>query len=336
MTKNTLFFLFIISLGMLFAACSNKTGEQTKIEYYHTQGNIFNTNCNIKYEFSRMLDNEIAARLDSFNLSLNPFNEHSIIYKVNNNQDVEVDDWFITVFNEARKISEQTGGMYDITAGPLINLWGFGFENAGETTPQAIDSIRQFVGYNKVRIEGRKVIKDDPRIRLNASSIAKGYAVDLVSELLESYGIGNYMVEIGGEVHAKGVNPNGEYWKIEILKPIDDNTGRIKERLEVISLNDTSIATSGNNRNYYIKDGKKYAHTINPVTGYPSESGMLSAIVLHPQCMIADGWATAFMTLGIERSIELANQMPDMKCIFVYEGADGQWETLHLTVDNKI
>ena len=294
------------------------------------RGEVFRTSFQIKYHQNKRgkdLEEEIKARLDSFNLSLNPFNSNSIIYKVNNNIDVEVDDWFISVFNKAQEVSKISEGAYDITCAPLINLWGFGFEKIDDVTPDIIDSLKQFVGYDKVRIEGRKVIKDDPRLQLNASSIAKGYACDVIAQLLELNGITNYMIEIGGEVHAKGCNQNGEYWKVMITKPIDDYTNTISEKQEVVSLNNKSLATSGNYRNYYIKDGKKYAHTINPLTGYPSEGDILSATVIYPDCMTADAFATAFMVLGFERACRIADRIPEMDYLFIYSDENGNyWE----------
>ncbi|GHT48914.1 FAD:protein FMN transferase [Bacteroidia bacterium] len=291
--------------------------------YYLTQGEIFKTSTHIKYKYHRNLSNEIFARLDSFDLSLNPFNKNASIYKVNHNEPVAVDDWFITVFNKAREISQLSQGYYDITCAPLVNLWGFGFEKLDTVSPHIVDSLLQFVGYQKVWLEGRNVIKADPRLQLNASSIAKGYAVDVVAELFHLYGITDYMIEIGGEVRTKGKNPSGKVWSIEILKPIDDATGLQQDRQEVIFLENYSLATSGNYRNFYIKDGKKYAHTINPLTGYPSEETILSASVLYPDCMTADAWATAFMAMGLEKASAIAGQIPDLDYLFIYADESG-------------
>ena len=302
-------------------SCQKPTG------YHFSQGEIFSTSYHIKYKYAKPLGEEIQAVLDSFDLSLNPFNKESIISKVNNNQPIEVDDYFLTVFNKSMAISEISEGAFDITCAPLINLWGFGFSEVDSVTEQMIDSVKSFVGYQKIRLDGRRVIKDDPRILLNMSAIAKGYSCDIVAELLESYGIEDYMVEIGGEIHAKGKNPNGFCWKIEIPKPDDDRSGMQKERLKVIELCNRSMATSGNYRNYYIKDGKKYAHTINPQTGYPSENGMLSVTVIADDCMTADAYATVFMVLGLEKSRALAANIPNLDFIFVYSYPDGGTKT---------
>lgn len=339
--KKKAYLVICCIIGCTFFACSQgkkseesvpaKQPEHTQVlapGYLHTTGSIFRTHANYKYKFDKPLELEIEALLDSFDMSLNPFNKQSIIYKVNNNIPVEVDDWFIRVFETARHISELSGGMYDITAAPLINLWGFGYEKIEEPSPAVIDSIRQFVGYEKVRLEGRRIIKDDPRLQLNASSLAKGYAVDVVSELLESYGIADYMVEIGGEVRARGVNPKGNPWAIGISKPIDDNTGGIHENQEVVALHDRSLATSGNTRNFYIKDGNKLGHTINPVTGYPVQSNILSATVLHPDCITADAFATAFMVVGMEKAVAIAKRIPNMDYVFIYADKNGNFQSV--------
>ncbi|MDR1610479.1 MAG: FAD:protein FMN transferase, partial [Candidatus Symbiothrix sp.] len=156
--------VIILCFILLLSSCKK---EQT---YYESSGEIFKTGFHIKYKYNRALDDEIRDCLNRFDLSLNPFNKKSIIYKVNNNQPVEVDDWFIAVFNKAMEVSEISGGIYDITCAPFINLWGFGYSRTDSVSRETIDSIRQFVGYKKVRLEGRKVIKDDPRLQLNASS----------------------------------------------------------------------------------------------------------------------------------------------------------------------
>ncbi len=292
-------------------------------EYYLSQGEIFHTSYHIKYKYQKPLGDEIQAVLDTFDLSLNPFNKESIISKVNNNQPIEVDDYFISVFNKSREVSETSDGAFDITCAPLVNLWGFGFSNLDSVTPQLVDSIKSFVGYQKVRLNGRNVIKDDPRVLLNMSAIAKGCSCDVVAQLLESYGIEDYMVEIGGEVRAKGKNPNNICWKIEITKPNDDKSGLKKERLEVLELCNRSMATSGNYRNFYVKEGKKYAHTIDPKTGYPAENELLSATVIASDCITADAYATAFMTLGLDKACELAQKVPGLDYVFVYADHEG-------------
>ncbi len=316
---KTSFILFILSCFIL-SGCSETKKQDGEYTYIHTQGEIFRTTANIKYHYHQDLNDEIYARLDSFNLSLNPFVENSIISKVNRNEDVEVDDWFMMVFNKSMEVSEMTDGAFDITTAPLVNLWGFGFEKQGDVeqiSQQMVDSIKEFVGYKKIRLEGRKVIKEDPRTQLNASAIAKGYACDVVADLFDELGIEDYMVEIGGEVHAKGKNPNGDCWKIGVTKPVLGAKSD-EENMETVTLCNKSLATSGNYRNYYEKGGKRYAHTINPTTGYPSENEILSVTIIHPECILADAYATAFMAMGLEEAQKKAAQIDDMNCLFIY------------------
>lgn len=315
-SHNSILFL-ILCIPLLFCGCRNRSGEGA-VEYYQTQGEVFSTFYHIKYKYNRSLGKEIRECLGRVDRSLNPFNPESVIARVNRNEEVEVDDLFIKVFDKAREVSEISGGSYDITAAPLINLWGFGFDKMEEATPEVIDSLKEFVGYKKIKLEGRRVFKEDPRILLNASSLAKGFACDVIADRLDSLHISDYMIEIGGEICARGKNPDGSYWRIQVNKPIDDETGIINERMEVVELRDRSMATSGNYRKFYIKEGKKYGHTIDPVSGYPAQSNILSATVFYPDCMTADAFATAFLTMNLEKAVAIGEQFPEMKYLFIY------------------
>lgn len=311
---------------LMFTACTKQK------QYFEESGSVFHTIYHIKYEGSEILTEKIDAEFQKFNLSLNPFNPNSIISKVNRNEPVEVDDWFIEVFNRAKEVSDHSEGIFDITCAPLVNLWGFGFSKMDSVTPQMIDSIKQFVGYQKVRLDGRKVVKDDSRILLNCSAIAKGYASDIIARLLEREGIENYMVEIGGEVTMKGVNQNGKCWRIGINKPEDDSTGVKNDIEEVVQLcKKGGVATSGNYRNYYIKDGKKYAHTIDPRTGYPSEQSILSATIVAEDCITADAYATAFMAMGLEKAREAAKNIPGIEYYVIYSDENGKHQIEYST-----
>ncbi|MCD8270904.1 MAG: FAD:protein FMN transferase [Parabacteroides sp.] len=310
----------LISLGLLiFTACTNQK------QYFEESGTVFHTIYHIKYEGTELLTQKIDSEFQKFNLSLNPFNPNSIISQVNRNEPVEADDWFIEVFNRAKEVSDHSEGVFDITCAPLVNLWGFGFSKMDSVTPHMIDSIKQFVGYKKVKLDGRKVVKEDPRIMLNYSAIAKGYASDIIARLLEREGINNYMVEIGGEVTMKGVNQNGDCWRIGINNPEDDSTGIKNEVGEVVQLcKKGGVATSGNYRNFYVKDGKKYAHTIDPRTGYPSEQNILSATIVADDCITADAYATAFMAMGLEKARIAAKSIPGIEYYVIYSDENGK------------
>ena len=317
MSKQTLFISLVFFI-LLVSSCVKRA------VYYQETGTVFHTYYQIKYESTDILTDKIDKEFQKFSLSLNPFNPNSTIAKVNNNEPVELDDWFVHVFSKAQEVSEKSGGAFDITCAPFINLWGFGFSNKDSVSPQAIDSLKAFTGYQKIHIEDGRIVKDDPRVILNCSAIAKGYACDVIAQLMEREGIENYMIDIGGEVVVKGVNEKKDCWKIGINKPEDDPTGIKNEIEEVLQLcKKGGIATSGNYRNFYIKDGKKYAHTIDPTTGYPSEQSILSATVIADDCMTADAYATTFMVLGVDRAVELAKTLADIDYFFIYVDEEG-------------
>lgn len=214
-----------------------------------------------------------------------------------------------------------------MTVAPLVNAWGFGFKNKLDPDSIPVDSLLELVGYKKVHLIDGKLLKDDPRIMFDASAIAKGYGVDVVADFLESKGVENYMVEIGGEIRAKGKNNKGKIWRVGIDKPIDDPSSLSREIQDVIELGKGAMATSGNYRQFYIKDGKKYAHTIDPRLGYPVQHSLLSASVIAPDCMTADAYATAFMVLGLEKSIEIVEKDTLMEAYFIYSDNDGNLKT---------
>jgi thiamine biosynthesis lipoprotein len=304
----------LLIMSIMFVACK-------QAYYYEETGTVFHTYYRIKYQSNSILTAKIDAELRAFNLSLNPFNPNSILAKVNRNEETEVDVWFATVFNKAMEVSERSGGFFDVTAAPLINVWGFGFERKDTVSPHVIDSLKAFVGYRKIRLEGNRVVKDDPRIMLNFSAIAKGYACDVVASLLEREGVENYMIDIGGEVMVKGLNPNGECWQIGISKP-KEGSGLMDDDINgIVRLcSKCGLATSGNYRNFYVKDGKKYAHSINPLTGYPSEQSILSATIVAPDCMTADAYATVFMVMGAEDACRMAENIPEIAYYIICAG----------------
>lgn len=315
----TLTFSFLIIL--LLNSC-----KQPK-QYFEVAG-MLHTPYTIKFEYTESLEDEIQAELQRYYHCLNPFDSTSIISQVNRNKEIEVDDLFVEVFNKAMEVSEQTNGIYDITCAPLINLWGFGFSKSDSITPAIIDSVRSFVGYRKVRLEGKKVVKDDPRLLLNCSSLGDGCSCEVIARLLDSKGIENYLIDIGGETTAKGVNPKRECWRIGITKPSDDPMGTNRELQEIVRLcGRHGLATSGDYRNFYIKDGKKYAHTIDPRTGYPAGQPILSATVIAPDCMTADAYATAFMAMGREEARKIQQEHPELEYLFIYADENGDYRT---------
>ena len=294
------------------------------VPYQHNSGYIFGTTYNITYQCADDHKADIEKVLADVDASLSPFNDTSIITHVNRNEDVVLDDFFLDVFRLALRINEDTEGAFDITVAPLVNAWGFGFKNGVNPDEKVIDSLRQVVGFQKVRLEGDKIVKTDPRVMLDCSAIAKGYGVDVVANLLRKYGIKNFMVEIGGEVVTSGINPDRLPWRIGVTKPTDDSLSINNELQTIINVTDKAMATSGNYRNFYYKGGRKYAHTIDPKTGYPVQHSILSATVIADDCATADAYATSFMVLGLEKSKKVLERHPEMMVYFIYSDEKGQ------------
>ncbi len=307
--------------------------QQRTVPYQHNEGMVFGTIYHITYQNQENLQKEIEKELQEVDASLSPFNENSIISKVNRNEDVQVDDMFKEVFSLARQISEETDGAFDITVAPLVNAWGFGFKNDVQPTKSVIDSLKEIVGYNKVVLSNGKVKKEDSRILLDCSAIAKGYGTDIVANFLSSKGVENFMVEIGGEIVTSGNSEKNAPWRIGISKPIDDSLSLNNEYEAVLEVTEIAMATSGNYRNFYYKDGKKYAHTINPKTGQPIQRNILSATVIAKDCATADGYATAFMVIGLDESVKILKRHPEVQAYFIYSddtGEDAIWYSQEL------
>ena len=317
-------FLIVLIVGTVMIIYNQKNTP-----YQHDKGMIFGTVYHVTYQNSDNLNDQIVAELNKVDSSLSMFNKQSVITKVNDNQDIEVDQMFGDVFTLARTVSADTDGAFDITVAPLVNAWGFGFKHNIAPTKSTIDSIMNFVGYKKVRMMGRTIMKDDPRGMLDRSAIATGEGSDVVAHYLESMGISNYLVEIGGEIVAKGSNPKGKPWAIGVEKPVDDSLAVKSELQTVLNITDMAMATSGNYRNFYYKDGKKYAHTIDPKTGRPVQHNILSATVIAKRCAMADAYATALMVVGLDKAKEILGRHKDLKAYIIYDkgGKYGIWHT---------
>lgn len=298
--------------------------QQRSMPYQKDTGFVFGTVYNIIYQNDKSLKQDIEAELKKVDFSLSPFNKQSIISKINRNENVKADKMFADVFNLAQEISAETGGAFDITVAPLVNAWGFGFNNDTQPTANAIDSLKQLVGYNKVILKNGGVNKQDPRIMLDCSAIAKGYACDIVAAYLKKAGIENFMVEIGGEIVTHGINEQRLPWKIGVTKPTDDSLNTNQELQTILNVTNKAMATSGNYRNFYYKNGKKYAHTIDPATGYPVQHNILSATVLTDNCATADAYATAFMVMGLDRAKAILANHPELMAYFIYSDEQGR------------
>ena len=317
--------------------------------YRHAEGSIFGTIYHITYEADRDLQPDMVEALMRVDNSLSMFNDSSVISRINRGEDVDLGKqrMFVEVFQLAQTISKETNGAFDITVAPLVNAWGFGFKNDTKPSPAAIDSLRQFIGYQNVNIVNHQVQKTDPRTMLDCSAIAKGYGTDVVARLLRSKDVSNFMIEIGGEVVVAGKNDRGGPWRIGVTKPTEDPENQNNELQAVLSLpyhSSTStskhtlsaLATSGNYRNFYYKDGKRYAHTIDPRTGYPVQHNILSATVIAPNCATADAYATSFMVLGLDSAKQVLAHHPELLAYLIYTDEKGQyatWQSDQLLID---
>jgi thiamine biosynthesis lipoprotein len=318
MKKNALFSLIIL---ISLTACTNSPAK-----YIYNKGMIYGTTYSITYESPNGKDfqEEITENLNEFNLMFSTYEKESVISKINANEYTELTDEFITCFHKSTEISEITYGAFDITAGALVNAWGFGPERKKQMTPEKVDSLLEITGYQKVKLQDGKIIKENPNIKIDMSAISKGYTSDLIGNFLAEKGCKNFMVEIGGEVAAKGINERGKTWSIGINKPDEEALFGSSGLQAKVKLTDHGLATSGNYRNFYVEDGKKYAHTINPKTGYPVQHSILSSSVVANNCMTADAFATAFMVLGLEQGIEVAKKVPEIEVFFIYADEKGE------------
>ena len=290
------------------------------------EGMVFGTIYKITYQHNDDLQNEIKAAMMEVDNSLSPYNPNSIITRINHNEDTVLNEHFLHVFNLAQQISAETEGAFDITVAPLVNAWGFGFKHSIDIDPNVIDSLRQFVGYQKIKLEDGKIVKEDARTMLDCSAIAKGYGVDRVARLLDQKGVQHYMVDIGGEVVLKGKNPRMKTWRIGINKPVEDSLSVNQELQTILEVSDVGMATSGNYRKFYYKDGKRYAHTIDPRVGTPVQHNILSATVIAKDCTTADAYATAFMVMGLEEAKAFCEAHPELHAYFICDGEGDSYE----------
>lgn len=325
------FFLLFLIVGTVIIL-----RQQQHLPYQRHEGMIFGTVYHITYQSDEDLKKEILATLNEVDATLSTFNETSVVSLVNKNMEVTLTPMFLHLFQLAQKISADTDGAFDITVAPLVNAWGFGFKHNSFPSETQVDSLMHLTDYRKVEIisQGpRSVIKKaNDGMMLDFSAIAKGYGCDRVAEMLQQHGVKNLMVEIGGEIVVHGSNPQGQPWRMGVSKPIEDSLNVNNEIESVITFNDGALATSGNYRNFYYRDGKKYAHTIDPKTGHPVEHNLLSATVIAPDCATADAYATAFMVMGMEKAKKILERHQELKVLFIYtddKGAMKLWKSVN-------
>lgn len=329
----------VLSLLLIvaFSACT-RPGGAGDLSYIAVEGPTMGTVFRVTYADSegRNFQPELESLLQEINQEVSTYIDSSTISRFNRSESGDLPGFdpakqnqslyphFRTNLTAARDVYQATGGAFDPTVMPLVNYWGFGYTEkklASAADSLVVDSIMQYIGFDKIRIVGDTLKKEKAGVQLDFSAIAKGYAVDALGRLLETKGVKNYLVDIGGEIRARGLNPKGKVWKIGISLPTEGVS--LNAIQTAITVTDRSIATSGNYRNFYEVDGVKYSHTINPKTGYTERNRLLSASVFADECMIADAYATAFMVLGVDSAYELASRLPGVEAYFIYSLEEG-------------
>lgn len=309
-----IFFFIFITLCCLLTSCDS-------VEKQHFFGTTQGSYYSITYfdNQNRDFSHEFDSIFKEIENTLSLWDENSMIRKVNGNDTtVVINQIFIDNFNYAMRAAELSDGYFDPTVGPLVAAWGFHFKEGMTMTPEIVDSIRQIVGYKKVKIENGKVVKENPNMTLDFNAVAQGYTTDMIGNFLLSKDVEDFLVDVGGEIMARGNKPNGDLWKIGIEKPAENkNDARIVQ--EIIELKDKSIVTSGNYRKYVEQDGKRYSHSLNPKTGYPSENNLLSATIICDNTAWADCLASICMLVGMEKAIEIIEAQDNVEAFFIYE-----------------
>ncbi len=305
-------------------SCTNEE-KNTKLS-----GTVFGTSYSVIYDSDENYQKAFENLFEVLNGSLSTYQIDSDISKLNRNELVKIDEHFIKVFDASKKIFELTNGAFDPTIGNIVNAWQFGAQDIiQELDSLKIDSLMQFVGFDKTRRINTSIEKDHPNIYMEFNAIAKGYGVDVIGEFLEGKNIKNYLVEIGGEIRVRGINTEKQKaWTVGVERPHFDGTQSV---FKAIPLKDAAMATSGTYRKFKVdENGNKYSHIIDTKTGYPSKTNLLSITVISDDCMTADAYATAFKAMGIEKIKSFLKHHPELKVFLIFENEDNAFETLSL------
>ena len=293
-----------VAIAMLYCSRDRK-------RFYTSEGVVWTTDYHITYEASQDLSDSIQLILGNIDISVSPYNKASLISAINGNTTRLVDAYIKRLLEASVQIHRESGGAYDPTVMPLVNAWGFGYKSGQMPTRAQLDSILAFVGLDKVALHGDSLSKQDPRVMLDFSSIAKGMACDEIGRMLARNGAENWLVEIGGEVMASGVNNHGKPWHVSVDMPSDDEANSHESAL-VLTLDSGAVATSGNYRKWRIEEGNKLSHIIDPHTGDSRTGTLLSVTVIANDCMTADAWATACMVMGEENVKNMMGKRNDL------------------------
>jgi len=326
MKKWHLPFLLFLIIGTVIIMRQTHPG---KAPFQREEEFIFGTILHATYQCDSSLHDEIMHELKQVDASLSMFNPQSTISRINRGETDTADSLLQYVFTMSQQVSKATDGAFDITVAPLVNAWGFGFKHGSLPDSTQVDSLRSLIGWERIKLsEDGKISKQDPRMIMDCSAVAKGFGSDQVASLFRRKGIQNFMIEIGGEVVVNGTNPQRKNWSVGINKPTEDSTSTNNEVQTILELHDCAVATSGNYRNFYIdKNGRKVAHTIDPHSGYPVQHSILSSTVIAPSCAMADAFATSFMVMGLDKARKVLKIHPELKAYFIYTDVDGKNHT---------
>lgn len=302
-------------------------GCKPAVQYAEMNGLTQGTTYHIVVEASPALDvadlrMKVENLLSTVDGSLSIYNDSSVISLINSNISDNTDTLFREVFRASALVSEQCNGLFDITVGPLVKAWGFGPDALRRFDETKLDSLLALVGMEKVRLEGDRLVKADPDMFIDVNAIAQGYTVDLIIDMLAGEGIKECLVEVGGEVRTAG-DKNGKGWHVGIDRPVDGNYVPGAELQAAVRLDNSALATSGNYRKFYVDNGVKYSHTIDPRTGYPSRHTLLSATIVAPECAVADAWATACMVGGKDTAIAFIEKYDFLEGYLIFSDEKG-------------
>lgn len=324
MFRSLLGATFLLVLSVACGPKANQASEEVQVQTGYAQGTTYV----IKYRSHPIPADSFQAIFDGIDASLSLWDSTSIISKLNRgDSSVKADAHFQAVFNAAKEVFEQTQGSFDPTVLPLVQFWGFGGDKYAfpdSISPVSIDSLRRFQGFDQVRLVGEKVRRSKSGIQLDFNGIAQGYTVDVLGAFLERQQVKDFMIEVGGEILARGDGTTGDGWNIAIDKPVDPDAPR--EIQAILKLRE-AMATSGSYRKFYEKDGTKYSHTIDPKTGYPVTHSLLSVSVVAPSAMMADAYATAFMVMGVQQTMAFLQEHPELMVYMIFSDPLGQLDT---------
>lgn len=323
--KNKIKFLSLFILGIALLSCQQK---QQPVTLHKIEGKTMGEFYHISYvgEEIQGIKDTVEAFLKYFNAQVNTYDSNSNLSQINNNQTDVMLPLTQALLEKGRSLYKLSQGAFDPTIAPLVDAWGFGLKNAENMDSAKVDSLLAFVGFDKVKFEGNRLIKSNPNIRFNVNAYAPGYAADLIADIFNGKNYKNYMIEIGGEVVASGLNAKNELWLIGIERPEDNLTTEKNELVSGIKLKDKGLATSGNYRRFYKKEGKKYAHTIDPKSGFPVQHSLLSATVLTTKAVDADAYATICMVLGKDEAIALFGRDAEVAFYLIYADSNGDMQ----------